>query len=184
MSSKIQAIEAALDSNTKLFLDEFHSLSEEELNWKPNDKTWSVAQNIQHLMEVNTSYFPIIEQIENLELPFSAKIPFVPKIFGNMILKASSPEKSKKIKTFKLWEPGQSKVGKDILYKYSKNKHQLVLQLKNSEKYIENYTLIHSPANKQIIYSLENAFNIIISHEKRHFNQAKRLIKNKLQKEA
>lgn len=182
MNQKIFALESALNANTKMFLDEFYQLSVEELNWKPNANTWSVGQIVLHLIAVNDSYLPIIDQIGNLSLPFSAKIAFVPRMFAKVLLKSVSPKSKKKVKTFSIWKPKKENVEHDILYKFSKRKHDLVLALKNNEKHIENNTLIHSPGNKFIVYGLENAFNIIIDHEKRHFLQAKALITKHLEK--
>jgi len=44
----------------------------------------------------------------------------------------------------------------------------------NSSNLIANDFVISSPANKYIVYKLENAFDIIINHERRHFKKAKR----------
>ena len=36
--------------------------------------------------------------------------------------------------------------------------------------------VISSPANKNIVYKLETALDIITTHEKRHFEQARRIL--------
>jgi hypothetical protein len=36
--------------------------------------------------------------------------------------------------------------------------------------------VISSPANKNIVYKLETAFDIIVSHEQRHLEQAKEIL--------
>jgi hypothetical protein len=43
---------------------------------------------------------------------------------------------------------------------------------------VENGTIISSPANKNIEYKLETAFDIIVAHEKRHLEQAREVLKN------
>ena len=43
--------------HTVSFNDKFGHLGEKELNWKPNARTWSIAQNIDHLMVVNENLF-------------------------------------------------------------------------------------------------------------------------------
>ncbi len=45
--------DSQIDSATSAFKDNFERLTVEELNWKPNTKTWSVAQNIHHLIVIN-----------------------------------------------------------------------------------------------------------------------------------
>ena len=49
-----------LDKITEHFVADFGSLSAEQLNWKPNSQTWSIAQNIDHLIVVNQTYYPIL----------------------------------------------------------------------------------------------------------------------------
>lgn len=48
--------------------------------------------------------------------------------------------------------------------------------IKNSEDLLVNGIVISSPANKNIVYKLETAFNIIVTHEQRHFEQAKEVL--------
>ena len=41
-----------IEKNTQDFIENFGALTEEELNWKPDPKTWSIAQNICHLIQL------------------------------------------------------------------------------------------------------------------------------------
>ena len=41
---------------------------------------------------------------------------------------------------------------------------------------LEKGTVISSPANKNIVYKLENAFDIITTHEQRHLEQAREVL--------
>ena len=45
--------------------------------------------------------------------------------------------------------------------------------IENSRDLVEKGTIISSPANKNIGYKLETAFEIIVTHEQRHFEQSK-----------
>jgi hypothetical protein len=45
--------------------------------------------------------------------------------------------------------------------------------IQSSSKLLEYKTVISSPANRNIVYKLETAFDIIVAHEFRHFEQAK-----------
>ena len=66
--------------------------------------------------------------------------------------------------------------------------HALRIYKQNNENFAEllewhlaNGVVISSPANKNIVYKLEVAFDIIVSHEQRHLEQARevlQLIKN------
>jgi uncharacterized damage-inducible protein DinB len=44
-------------------LERFQTLSEEQFNWKPNTKSWSIAQCLDHLIVSNEKYFPVFEAV-------------------------------------------------------------------------------------------------------------------------
>src|SRR5687767_14770598 len=52
-----------IDATTASFKESFQNLSADELNWKPNGKTWSVAQNIHHLIVINQTYYSVIKKV-------------------------------------------------------------------------------------------------------------------------
>src|SRR6266542_2955599 len=89
-----------IDAITDNFIKQFGTLSFEELNWKPNSETWSIAQNIEHLIKVNETYYPVVDAIRkgNYKLPCTAICSLVARFFGRFILKAVEPERKKRIK--------------------------------------------------------------------------------------
>lgn len=56
---------AELDAITNTFKTEFAGLTADQMNWKPNAGQWSSAQCIHHLIVVNETYFPILDQLGN-----------------------------------------------------------------------------------------------------------------------
>ncbi len=90
-----------LDALTNSFNSEFASLTADEINWKPNAQKWSVAQCIHHLIVVNESYYPILDQVRNKTYytPRYGKIGFITKFFGKIVLDAVNPDRRKKMKT-------------------------------------------------------------------------------------
>lgn len=169
---------AQLDFITAAFLSSFGSLSPAQLNWKPNPDTWSIAQNIEHLMVVNETYYPVLDSLKSgtYAPPFISKIGFIVSFMGRTILDAVKPDRKKKMKTFPIWEPTTSRVEGDILKRFEQHQTELKQQIEAAKEFIDKGTIISSPANKNIVYKLETAFDIIISHEQRHFEQAKELL--------
>lgn len=167
-----------IDTITKQFLDAFENLSAEQLNFKPNPNTWSIAQNIHHLIVINLSYFPVVESVKNniYSLPFIAKFNFLVNFFGNLVHSSVLPTRRRKIKTFPIWEPSVSTIDTTILAQFIQHQDQLKQLINQSGELISKNTVICSPANKNIVYKLEKAFEIIITHENRHLEQAKELL--------
>lgn len=164
-----------LDAITQAFRTEFGDLSTEALNWKPAPDTWSIGQNIDHLITINRTYFPTFEAVlaGTNDPPFTARLGFLVSWFGNMILKASSPERSNKIKTFPIWEPSQSDLPADILARFADHQEKLKGYIEKLAPKAAEGTIISSPANRYLVYRLDTAFEIIVTHEERHFAQAR-----------
>ena len=64
-----------LDNITKQTVTEFGTLTNEQINWKPNSITWSIAQNLDHLIIVNETYYPVLSSLKEgtYKTPFTAK---------------------------------------------------------------------------------------------------------------
>lgn len=167
-----------IDKTTDNFLSAFGNLTKEQLNWKPNPNTWSIAQNIDHLIVINRSYFPLLAALkaDTLKRPFLARFGFLVSFFGKTILKAVQPETKKKIKTFAIWEPTKSDIAANILPEFSAHQTQLKQEMEAVKNLVEAGAVIYSPANKNIVYTLGTAFDVITTHEVRHLEQAKAVL--------
>jgi len=166
---------AKVNHTTNSFKEEFSTLNHEQLLLKPSQATWSIAENIQHIIEVNQSYFPLFSQLLNKTYrpSWSSKFSYINNIFGKLILKSVNEDRKKRIKTFPLWIPAQLPPAGDILTHFETHQQELTEWIQKLEPYIGKETVVNSPANKLISYTLDDAIQIIIMHEKRHFNQAR-----------
>ncbi len=170
--------DSEIDKITNQFEKTFGHLSIQQINWKPNATTWSIAQNIDHLINTNKSYFSIIEQANKgtYKKPYSGKFRILVNFFGKAILKSVNPNRKKRIRTFKIWEPSKKETFQDIMCEFKKHQIELKKLMNNASDLIANDFVISSPVNRHIVYKLKTAFEIIISHEKRHFEQAKEVL--------
>ena len=157
----------------------FSELSGEQLNWKPNSQTWSIAQNLEHLQVVNETYYPVLSALKNgtYKKPFLANFGFIVSFFGKTVLNAVKSDRKRKMKTFPIWEPDQNSIAKDILSRFKKHQSELQKQVGEANELFNHRIVISSPANKNVVYSLEMAFDIIVTHEQRHLEQAKEILR-------
>jgi DinB family protein len=167
-----------IDETTNGFKQSFGKLSAQQLNFKPNAQTWSIAQNIDHLIVINETYYPVIKSLRQgvYKTPFIGKLGFVVNFLGKMILGSVQPDRSRKMKTFPIWEPSKSEIGVDILTRFEKHQTELKNLISGCQDLLEKGTVISSPANKNIVYKLETAFDIITTHEQRHLEQAREVL--------
>lgn len=175
---KLQHWTKQIDQTTKDFNKYFGGLSNDELNWKPSPTQWSIAQNLDHLITINQTYFKVISDIRtgNYQAPFISRFGFVVALFGNMIYNASKPDRKKKITTFSIWQPSDGPIKDNALRSFEAHQEELKELIRSSMDLIVEGMVISSPANKNIVYKLEKAFDIIIIHEQRHLEQAKEVL--------
>jgi hypothetical protein len=185
-SQQIESWQSQLADLSVQFTETFGHLSPEQLNWKPNAKAWSVGQVIEHIIMVNASYFDIPARIEagTYKYPFVARFGFYPKMMGNLIYKSVLPETKRKQATLQIWEPAQSNVSEDMLQQFRSHQAELIKFIGENHEMVKKGTLVCSPANKMIVYPLGRAFEIMIAHEQRHFEQAKRVMEGEAGSEA
>lgn len=163
-----------IDQLTQDFQEAFAGLSPRDLNWKQNPQTWSVAQCIDHLIVINKTYFPIVQELRagTYKTPWHGRFPFLTRFFGNLVYNSVLPDRKRKIKTFPLWEPSYSELPGNILPRFAEHQTALKELIQSSADLIARGSVIASPANRVVVYTLERAFEIIVTHERRHLNQA------------
>lgn len=175
---KVQLWQNEIDQVTNACISHFGGLTPEQLNWMPDEYTWSIAQNLAHVICLNQSYFPTFIQLkaENYTPPFLANVPFLPEFLGKMLLKTVQPTSKKKLKTAPLWEPNKTKVPLKILTTFQQHQKELKAHLHQMAALLPKRIILSSPAHKHIVYPLETAICILIAHEKRHLQKAKELV--------
>lgn len=178
MQTEIHNLIGRLQAVTDAFNEICRNLDSADLNWKPSAEAWSIAQIIQHLIQLNTTYFPTFTALQagTYRVSWVAKIPIVPSLFGQMILNSVKPQNVRKAKTFPIWEPTQSNIDPNIVETFVD--HQKVLRnwIETLSPLVGKGTMISSPANANIVYPLNDALQIIITHEERHLGQARRVL--------
>lgn len=167
-----------IDKTTNGFRESFGHLTDEQMNWKPDKHTWGIAQNIAHLIMINESYFPVLDSLRKgtYQKSFLGKFGFIVDIMGKTLLKAVQPDRKRKTKTFSMWEPDYKMAYTDILNKFEKHQKALKREIEDSKSLLERGAVVSSPANKNIVYRLSSAFDIMVTHEKRHLEQAKEIL--------
>jgi hypothetical protein len=155
----------------------FGSLTEEQLNWKPGAERWSVAQCFAHLITSNSGYLPIIESVVKGRKQSSIwqKLPVLPGVWGKLLIKSLDPSTTRKMKAPKKFEPAQSDISATIIEDFVAQQTKVIEGMKATANLDPERTIITSPALSIVTYSLMDAYRIIVVHERRHFQQARRV---------
>lgn len=173
-----------IDQNTKRFIETFNTLTEGELNWRPNEETWSIAQNIRHVIIMNESYFKKINESKDgtSKTPFLAKFDFILRFMGNSIGNFGKPDRKKRTETFEIWKPEDQTFSTSILDDFKNHQDTFKKIIKQSVPLIGKDAVLRSPATNLLFFKPAQALDFIISHEERHFNQANEVFE-KMKKE-
>lgn len=176
MKDKADAWQMEIATISWEFDNLLEDLSPSEINLKPRPNSWSIGENLSHLIRVNESYYPIFDQLlaGNYEPPLLGKVGFLANFFGNLLYRAMSSKG--KTKTFAIWEPVQSEIGVDIGKEFNRHQMDLSAYIQKLDPFIETGTIIHSPVNRLLVYPLDKAIDVIIAHEKRHLEQSKGIL--------
>lgn len=160
----------------------FAHLRADQLNWKPEPAKWSVGQCIDHLIVTNTTYFPTLRRIAagNKETTLWEKVPFLPAFFGKALIKSFQPEAQHKLQSPRVFKPAKSTIPADIIERFVNHQQELMELIRKTEGADHSKLVITSPASRFVTYSLEDAFTIMLVHERRHIGQAKRVLAHEL----
>jgi hypothetical protein len=178
MRKDISAICSDLEQVADSARRDFGSLSPQQLNWKPAEKSWSIAQCFDHLINTHSLYFTVFQRLANgdKQSSFLERVSPFSGFFGRLLIKNLDPTNLKKMKATASVEPSASEIGGDIIDRFCGHQHELI-------KYIQALppdiapakTIITSPLLGFVTYSLEDCFTVLVVHCQRHFGQAKRV---------
>ena len=155
----------------------FGRLTPSQLNWKPSAERWSVAQCFEHLITTNKGYLPEIERVLAGDKPtFWQRVPVIPGLLGKLLIKSLDPASTRKIKAPKNFQPAQSDISASIIDDFVTQQSQVIEKMKATQHLDLEKIIITSPVAAVVTYSLMDAYRIIVVHEERHFQQAKRVM--------
>ena len=154
----------------------FGNLSPAQLNWKPSAERWSVGQCFEHLITSNKGYLPIIDDVlKGRKQSVWESMPILPGLAGKLLIKSLDPASTRKMKAPKSFEPAQSDINTSVINDFVEQQTRIVEKMKATEHLDLEKIIITSPALGAITYSLMDAYRIVVVHEHRHFQQAKRV---------
>jgi len=155
----------------------FGGLSAAQLNWKPSPERWSVGQCFDHLIATNRTFFADMERVAAGKHRTSlwGRVSPLSGFFARMILKSLDPEKGRKTKAPRVFEPASSDVAADVIGQFEAHQKELAGRMRATAGVDLARTIVTSPVAAVATYSLLDAYRIVVAHERKHFEQARRV---------
>lgn len=173
MAGKIEEIRGL----TGKYTQEFSGLTATEMDTKLGPDRWSMNECLDHIIQSNSTFHGKLKAIASgtYRTGIWGRIPFLPALWGKMILKTVKPEYAGKSKTFSVFQPSSSHYGKNVTSEFTAANEELIKLFQNLPEADLDTRIVSSPVTNFINYSLRTTINILVEHEKRHFNQATRV---------
>jgi hypothetical protein len=124
-------------------------------------------------------YDPIFDSISKGEYRKTLlhRMPFLPSLIGRMIINAVSPDSQRKLKAPAPAQPSSSSIDPQIVERFVMRQRETLARMKSLKDKNTAEIIITSPFLKVMVYSLLDAFRLIVAHERRHFAQAQRVMR-------
>ena len=155
---------------------ELRSLSDKQLNWKPDERSWSVGQCIDHINNTDRPYFDRIKAAFSKAKNFTDSYNYRAAFPGTFLIKAMSPGSKVKVKAQKIFRPSMSAVSKEAFDRYDKQQEEMLAVLEEGKKYNINKIKVSSPAFSLMRMRVGDALRVLVLHRRRHLEQAKRIM--------
>ena len=154
----------------------FGMLAPEQLNWKPSETEWSVAQCLDHLIKTNSEMLPAIDaKIAGAPNTFWEKWSPLTGYFGRFLVNSLPVDKKKfKVPSKSIAPP--SSIPGDIVDRFADNQSVVIEKIVALDGLDWERIVVTSPFMGLMTYRLSDGITILVEHEKRHVRQAKRVM--------
>lgn len=155
----------------------FGGLDGRQLNWRPDETRWSVAQCFEHLLTTNRLMFRASDNALDDAQPRSVwqRLPVLPGVVGRMMIRSQAPDGARKFTAPSTARPATSDIATDIIQRFVQQQRDAVLLVQSLDERRAANTIMTSPFVKVITYSVLDGWRLVIAHERRHFEQARRV---------
>ena len=180
MTATLPELIAAAEQMTAATQATFGHLTAAQLNWKLSPEQWSIGQCFNHLLVAKEPYFQMIEQVlEGTKTrTFWEKLPWLPGFMGQQMIKAMQPDSGRKVKAPARFAPSQSAIDPQIVQLFLAQEQRWMQVISRTGSLDSTKIIITSPVAPVITYSLADAIQLMSVHERRHFQQAERVMQS------
>jgi hypothetical protein len=154
----------------------FGGLDARQLNWRPDEVRWSVAQCFDHLVSANRLMSRAAEDALNAgRRTVWQRVPLLPGIFGRLLIRSQTPGAARKFTASSKAQPATSDIATDIITRVVEQHRNAVARLQALEEHEAARTIMTSPFIGVVTYSVLDGWRLLLAHDRRHFEQARRV---------
>ena len=155
----------------------FGGLTPQQLNWRPDEARWSVAQCFDHLLSANRQVFKAADEaLTGVAAPTVwQKLPVLPGVFGKALIRSQSPSGTKKYQAPPQARPSASDIAADVIEHFVGQTREAMARVGALDDRAAARAIMTSPFIRFVTYSVLDGWRIVVAHDRRHFEQARRV---------
>jgi len=137
----------------------FGSLSPQQVNWKPDEREWSIGQCFDHLLISNRPYVAIFEDVlaGRRRRRLQERVPVLPRVFGSLLINTLRPDSGRNVSARAAFLPSASALPPEIVATFVEEHARLQRLMEASRGLDLARITITSPVLGVITYSLLDA---------------------------
>lgn len=155
------------------------NLTPEQLSWRPGPRRWSIAHCFSHLVAIGELYHPRFQKaIERTRAagaaPKGAPRPFRPSWVGRVFLFLSGPSRIPVPAPPRLRPLAEADLAGPT--KFFAQQEELIALLEAADGLDLTHERVGSPVTRRVRLTLAEGLAMIVGHQRRHLEQARRVI--------
>jgi uncharacterized damage-inducible protein DinB len=180
-----QQLRDTLSLSKSLVEEQLVYLTEDQINQKSSNGSWSVGHCIEHINLYNKYY---LSAIENAIMLANKNVPstVVHTWLGKKSIQSVHPSNLKKQKTFKRMDPAfqHQRYTKLVFDYFFRTQEKLIQLINNAENCDFNKKLVPIEFLKILKLNIAESLAFVLAHQQRHINQAIKIAHTINQKES
>ena len=170
-------VKTGLDAIVRETQSTFGGFDARQLNWRPDAARWSVAQCFEHLLLANGLMFRAAEEALNDTAPWTTwrRLPVIPGVLGRMLVRSQAPSTARRFTASPQAQPATSDIAANIIQRFLEQHRDAVARVQALDERVAARTIMTSPFIKVITYSVLDGWRLVFAHDRRHFEQARRV---------
>ncbi|HET7696075.1 MAG TPA: DinB family protein [Vicinamibacterales bacterium] len=171
-------VRAHLDEIARDAQQTFGHLNARQLNWRPDETRWGVAQCFEHLLTTNRMMLDAARAALDPAAPRTIwqRLPVLPGMFGRLMIRSLTPTATRKLTAPGAARPAASHVADDVVRRFADQQREAAAWIGGLEAARAARTIMASPFLRVITYSVLDACRLIAAHDRRHLEQARRVM--------
>jgi hypothetical protein len=173
----IAQIQAELEALVHDVQATFVTLDSRQLNWRPDATRWSVAQCFDHLRRANQD---MVDAAAAAADPARSRtlwqrLPLWPGLLGRLLIRSQAPGGTRRFKAPPQAQPTASAIDPGVVARFIGQQRELVGKVGQLDEREAARLIMASPFLKVVTYSVLDGWRLIVAHEQRHVEQARRV---------